>query len=53
MPGDIALAGFVLTAAEWAALDDAARSTLRDVVEDGVVEYELYEVSTETATPRP
>jgi hypothetical protein len=55
MRRDIAVAGFVLTCDEWDALDARARAQLEELVarrDDGIVEYELYEISTETVTPR-
>lgn len=48
MRRDIAIAGVVLTADDWDALDEASRAELRPLV-DAVVEAELYEVSSETS----
>lgn len=53
MRRDIAVAGLVLTGDEWAALDERSRAQLQLLLDDGVVEYELYEVSSETASRSP
>lgn len=54
MPGDIALAGFILTANEWAALDAGSRALLLAIdakpddfaQDEAVVEIPVYAVGT-------
>jgi hypothetical protein len=58
MPGDIALAGFMMTAEEWAALDAPSRALLLSIdtkpddfaQDEAVVEIAVYAVGTAPIT---